>query len=239
MHCPEKISRHSAVSQPQAPHAVRLKLRKSRTRIADSLELPARQEVAESQRPTTPTAEDVYRDYGARVYNAAWRMLGNHADAEDVCQEVLLQVVRRLSSFRGEALLFTWLYRVTVNAVLALRRKRAIRRECRLFDPVQAGQGEGQPLLCRAATPPEQVLNRELQDLIGAAIAQLPPVYRGTYVLADVQGLANPAVGKLLNLSLPAVKSRLHRARRLMRQILASQLEEECCRPAASVPFKV
>src|SRR5215831_13802975 len=77
--------------------------------------------------PLTP--EQVFRQYGGRVYNLARRMLGNDADAEDVTQDVLVQVVRKLDTFRGEADFATWLHRVTANAALALRRRRAACRE--------------------------------------------------------------------------------------------------------------
>src|SRR5438128_7041313 len=82
------------------------------------------------------TPERVSRDYGARVYNLARRMLGNDADAEDVTQDVLLQVVRKLHTFRGDSEFATWLHRVTVNAALAHRRKRAKRDEREVRDPL-------------------------------------------------------------------------------------------------------
>src|SRR5512134_1487894 len=76
-----------------------------------------------------PTLEQIAREHGPRIYSLAQRMLGNEADAEDVTQEVLLQLVRKLSSFRGESAFPTWLHRVVVNAVLASRRKKAAREE--------------------------------------------------------------------------------------------------------------
>src|SRR6266436_7621498 len=81
------------------------------------------------------TAERVYHDYAPRVYNMARRMVSNEKDAEDVTQEVFLQVVRKLPTFRGESALPTWLHRVTVNAALAHRRKRAQRHEREHADP--------------------------------------------------------------------------------------------------------
>src|SRR5436309_10618536 len=83
------------------------------------------------------TPEQVFRDYAPRVYNLARRMLNSDADAEDVTQDVLLQVVRKLNTFRGEAAFPTWLHRVTVNAALAHRRKRANRDEHRVNDPLE------------------------------------------------------------------------------------------------------
>src|SRR5262249_57717663 len=88
--------------------------------------------------PAAPplTAEQVFREYAPRVYNLARRMLGNDADAEDVTQDVLLQVVRKLDGFRGEADISTWLHRITVNAALAHRGKRARREEREAPDPL-------------------------------------------------------------------------------------------------------
>src|SRR5438046_8860074 len=83
------------------------------------------------------TAERVFREFAPRVYNLARRMLGNDADAEDVTQDVLLQVVRKLNTFRGESAFPTWLHRVTVNAALAHRRKRARREEHQVHDPLE------------------------------------------------------------------------------------------------------
>src|SRR5438093_8909096 len=86
--------------------------------------------------PADLTPERVFRDYAPRVYTLARRMLGNDADAEDVTQDVLLQVVRKLDTFRGESDFFTWLHRITVNAALAHRGKRARRQEHETHDPL-------------------------------------------------------------------------------------------------------
>src|SRR5438067_6119913 len=95
----------------------------------------------------TLTAERVFRDYAPRVYNLARRMLNNDADAEDVTQDVLLQVVRKLDTFRGESAFPIWLHRVTVNAALAHRRKRASRQAHQTGEPLDAvlEDGHGHP----------------------------------------------------------------------------------------------
>src|SRR5438876_10626001 len=82
------------------------------------------------------SAEEVFHEYAPRVYNLARRMLGSDADAEDVTQDVLLQVVRKLDTFRGEAAFPTWLHRVTVNAALAHRQKRGLLQEREVSDPL-------------------------------------------------------------------------------------------------------
>ena len=165
----------------------------------------------------------VYEQFATRIYTVAFRMLGSVADAEDVTQEVLLQVVRKLDTFRGESSLLTWLYRVTVNAVLALRRKRASCREWQIADadarPV-AGYSSPTP------SPEALVLGGELRERLDRAIRRLPELYRDVFVLADVEQLSNIEIGRLLGLSLPAVKSRLHRARLLLREALQPYFAE-------------
>ena len=176
-----------------------------------------------------PTLEQVFRDYAPRIYNLALRMLGNDADAEDVTQEVLLQLVRKLDTFRGESAFPTWLHRVTVNAALAYRRKRASREQHHVHDPLDSFLEEGKhaaPVRNWWVQPDQLAVDRETQRLIEKAIAALPEIYRDIYVLADVEGLANSEIGDMLKLSVPAVKSRLHRARLLMRNALAPHFEE-------------
>src|SRR3954452_3205987 len=128
--------------------------------------------------PLTP--ERVFREYAPRVYNLARRMLGNDADAEDVTQDVLLQVVRKLPTFRGESAFPTWLHRVTVNAALAHRRKRAVRDEHRTrapLDMVLEEQPPGGPVRRWSVGPEEAALDREAQQLIERAIGELPEEY--------------------------------------------------------------
>jgi len=178
-------------------------------------------------KPLTP--EEVFRQYAPMVYNLARRMLGNDADAEDVTQDVLLQVVRKLDTFRGDSSISTWLHRVTVNAALAHRRKRAHRSEHETHDPLNHFLEDGHhahSVRPWSIPPDQEILDQETHQLVEKSIAQLPEVYRDVYVLADVQGLPNAEIADMLELSLPAVKSRLHRARLLMRHALAPHFEE-------------
>src|SRR5436190_874303 len=90
-----------------------------------------------------PTAEQVFRDYAPRVFALARRLLGNDADAEDVTQDVLVKVIRKLDTFRGESDIFTWLHRMTVNSALTTRAKRAKRDEHEVHDPLNQFQEDG------------------------------------------------------------------------------------------------
>ncbi len=182
--------------------------------------------------PPVPTPEEIVRVYGPKVYNLARRILGSETDAEDVTQDVLLKVIESLHQFRGEAALGTWLHRITVNAALAYRKKRARQEETESTAhkepleefPEQSGHGKRPSL--GAGRPEGDVLSHEAQQLIEKAIAELPENYRVVYVLADVEGLSNAEIADILELNIPAVKSRLHRARLMMRQKLQPYFEE-------------
>jgi RNA polymerase sigma-70 factor (ECF subfamily) len=174
--------------------------------------------------PVRLTAEELVRDHAPRIYSLAFRLLSNEADAEDVTQDVLLQVLRKQDTFRGEAAFPTWLHRVTVNAALSYRRQRAARQRRRVQKPLD--ELSGGPVRRWSVTPEQQALDRETRQLIESALARLPEIYRDVYVLADVEGLPNQEIADLLGLSVSAVKSRLHRARLLMRDALAPHFEE-------------
>jgi RNA polymerase sigma-70 factor (ECF subfamily) len=193
--------------------------------------VPAGPPAGEGQGPADlPSVAEVFREYAPRVYNLARRLLGNAADAEDVTQEVFVKVVGNLATFRGEAAFSTWLYRGAVNAALAYRRRRAVREGHRLADPVEEFGADGQhfaPLRRRAPGPEQQALDRETHELIEGAIAGLPAIYRDVYVLADVEELPKGEVAARLGLSVAAVKSRLHRARLLLRKALAPYFGEQ------------
>jgi len=166
------------------------------------------------------TAEQVYRAYGPRVYNIARKMVSNEKDAEDVTQDVFLQVVRKLPTFRGEAALPTWLHRVTINAALAHRRKRSLRQQDEPDGLFEELPEEG------VSSPEAALLDEERLRLLNEAIAGLSDTYRGVLVLSELEGLSDAAIGERLGLSVPAVKSRLHRARQLLRDRLAPYFEE-------------
>jgi RNA polymerase sigma-70 factor (ECF subfamily) len=179
--------------------------------------------------PAPHSAEEVFREYAPRVYNLARRMLSSDPDAEDVTQDVLLQVVRKLPTFRGESAFPTWLHRVTVNAALAHRRKRATHHQHRApgpLDVVLEEQMPQRPPRRWSVGPEEAALDRETQQLVERAIDELPEEYRDVFVMSDVAGLPNAEIGEKLGLSLPAVKSRLHRARQKLRDALAPHFEE-------------
>src|SRR6266436_5131408 len=127
--------------------------------------------------PTAPvTPEFVFREYAPRIYNIARRMVGNDADAEDVTQDVLLQVIRKLDTFRGDSQLSTWLHRVTVNAALAYRQKRANRQKHETHETAEQSleiAPASSPVKRWNIGPEEPVLAAEQAQIIEHAIGEL------------------------------------------------------------------
>jgi RNA polymerase sigma-70 factor (ECF subfamily) len=164
--------------------------------------------------PEMVAFEQLVAEYGDRVYGIALRVTGSPSDAEEVMQEAFLQAFRSWSTYRGEAAPTTWLYRIAVNA--ALMRVRS-RRPVELLSE----QPESLEVVDWSADAAEAVLRGELHQQLEAGLARLPEELRVTLVLRDVEGLSTSETAATLEIGETAVKSRLHRARALLRQYLA------------------
>lgn len=158
--------------------------------------------------------------YQDRIYNLAFRMLGNEADAADAAQEAFVAAWEGLGRFRGESALYTWLYRVAMNKTLGLRRRRQARRE--------VSSNAEEVLMETAAdcreTPPEVADAHEREAIVQEAIDALPDDLRSVAVLRDIEGLEYEQIAEVLSIALGTVKSRLHRARLVLRGSLARLL---------------
>lgn len=164
--------------------------------------------------------EELVNRHGGRIYRVARRLLDDPRDAEEVTQDVLLIVVRKIHTFKGEAAFSSWLYRIAVNAAYQRLRSRRTRREVALepFLPVFDEEGRlAEPVADWSAPLDDPAVGAEARTAIERAIAELPPDYRTAVVLRDVEGLSNEEVAEILGLSLPAVKSRVHRTRLALR----------------------
>jgi RNA polymerase sigma-70 factor, ECF subfamily len=160
--------------------------------------------------------EELYARHNRRVYSLCLRMTGNTSEAEDLAQEVFIQLYRKIGSFRGESAFTTWLHRLTVNQVLMHFRKRGVKMEQTTDDgdtPVQIVAGTEDPTRM-------PVVDRIALD---AAVAQLPPGYRTVFVLHDVEGHEHEEISKLLGCSVGTSKSQLHKARMKLRLLLRQQ----------------
>lgn len=161
--------------------------------------------------------ELIYNRYHRRTYSLCLRMMNSPTEAEDLTQEVFIQLFRKIGSFRGDAAFSTWLHRMTVNQVLMHFRRRGVQNEKTTDDgemPEQIVNGtENQnrmPILDRIA------LNK--------AIAQLPNGYRTVFILHDVEGFEHEEIARMLKLSVGTSKSQLHKARLKLRGLLRKQI---------------
>lgn len=159
-------------------------------------------------------AEIVHR-HERRLRIVLLRVLDDSRDVEEAVQDAFLQVWRNLDRYRAEAAFFTWLYRIGVNAALARTR----RKQHPLAD-LDSLEGESAPRAATELIPEQAAEASELRSRIVAALAELSFEYREAVVLRDVAGLSNEEVAQALEISLPAAKSRIHRGRLQLRELL-------------------
>jgi len=160
--------------------------------------------------------ELLYERYHRRTYSLCLRMTSNPTEAEDLTQEVFIQLFRKIGSFRGDSAFSTWLHRLTVNQVLMHFRRRSVKNEKTSNDgeiPEQIMPGtENQarmPVLDRIA--------------LTRAVEQLPPGYKSVFMLHDVEGYEHEEVARILGISVGTSKSQLHKARLKLRGLLIKQ----------------
>ena len=161
--------------------------------------------------------------YETKVYSLALKMLRNPEDAEDVLQDTFLRAYRGIKSFQGHSTFSTWIYRITANSALMRLRKRQLPTVS-----IEDADERETPINIAdwAPGPVEQMLNQETQAAMNEAIESLPPEFRQVFVLRDIEELSNAEVAEILDLSVAAVKSRLHRARLKVRNRLAAYFAE-------------
>lgn len=165
--------------------------------------------------------------YQGKVYQLALRLTGNQMDANDVLQDVFLSVYQKIHTFRGAAAFSSWLYRITANASFARLNQRKRAAVVSIDDVLPAVEGRTPAKsFSEWSQPPDVVLfNKEAREALGIALAELPEEFRTVVVLRDVENMSNQEVADILQLSVAAVKSRLHRARLALRRKLGEYLE--------------
>jgi len=155
------------------------------------------------------------------VYNLGSKLLGDADKAECVLQETFLKVLQALPDFQEKSQLSTWIYRIATNQ--ALMRLRSKKTKYVPIDEAPEDDGKDYSVFVRSleADPLDNVLNQELKEKMDRAIEQLPENYKTVFVMKDIEGMALKEIADMLDLSLPAVKSNLHRARVTLRNKLA------------------
>jgi RNA polymerase sigma-70 factor, ECF subfamily len=164
--------------------------------------------------------EELVRRYDRRIYRVTIAITQNKEDAEDAMQDAFLKALEHLDQFAGSARFSTWLTRIAVNEALQRLRKRS--RFDSLEEPVDIGDSlVPQQVEDWRENPEQQYARDELKDILEKAIGSLPPIYRMVFVLRDVEQMSNEDAATALDLSVAAVKSRLLRARLMMRERLS------------------
>ena len=171
--------------------------------------------------------DEIVKKYETKVHNLAMRLTRNPEDSEEVLQDVFVTVFRKIDGFEGKAKFSSWLYRVTVNASFMILRKRKRKQTVSIEDflPNLADNALGTPQHFGNQSDSRAISNEMRTELEGA-ISKLPEEYSAVFVLRDVNGLSNKEVSEILNLSIPAVKSRLHRSRIMLRKKLRKYYED-------------
>ena len=157
----------------------------------------------------------LFKHYKDRVYSIAYRIMKNEVEAEDVVQDTFISAYRNLSKFKFKAQFYTWLYRIAVNKCYERLRKKKNKKEYSIDDDIQTETGPLKPQISDnwANDPSITLENDELRSVLNNAISSLPEKYRTVLTLKEIDNLKNKEIGKILGITLPAVKARLHRAR--------------------------
>jgi RNA polymerase sigma-70 factor (ECF subfamily) len=159
------------------------------------------------------------RRYQERLYHTAYRLVENAEDAQDVVQEAFLSAYQSLDGFKGDSLFFTWLYRIAVNTAISLKRKQ------RVALSIDAG-GSGTPSLeppdpSELGRPGHALEQAERDERVRRALGRLSPEHRAVLVMKDMEGQKYEEMAETLRVPVGTIRSRLHRARLELRELLA------------------
>ena len=186
-----------------------------------------RELIARLQAGDATAVQELADRYRSRIFQLAMRYMKNREDAEEVTQDVLLKVYRKVNAFRGDAQLSSWIYRITFNTAMSrLRSTRLARAADQEHErALAAGSDDRAEKSFRqqadwSRMPDESVLRAQLREAVAEAIEELPEIYRAPVLLRDIQGLTTEEASSRLNVKDQTLKSRLHRGRLMLREKL-------------------
>ncbi len=166
--------------------------------------------------------EQLMRQYDRQIFRIALHITQNREDAEDIVQDTFFKAFQKVNQFQGNSKFYTWLVRIAVNESLMRLRKRRSQKTVSMDDEIQTEEGSIPRDFADWMPNPEQNYNRaELADILRKTIQGLPPGFRTVFALRDIDGLSTEETAQALGLSVPAVKSRLLRARLQLRERLS------------------
>ncbi len=185
-----------------------------------------RQLIARLQVGDEAAVQELAERYSPRIFQLAMRHMKNREDAEEVTQDVLMKVYRKIGAFRGDAALSSWIYRITFNTAMSrLRTTKAARVADQERERALAADREDERRAPRQPAdwshlPDEEMLRAQLRAAVQSAIEELPEIYRAPVVLRDIQGLTTEEASSRLKVKDQTLKSRLHRGRLMLRDKL-------------------
>lgn len=170
--------------------------------------------------------DELVERYHKQAYNIAYRMTGNHADAEDLTQDTFIKAYRFLDRYNRDMPFDNWLYRIMSNLFVDSLRRRPKAHLRSLDEPVRQEEGETPLEIADPAAGPEELaLSSELDAEMQQALSQIPEDFRLTVILSDIEGLSYEEISEVMGCSIGTVRSRLHRGRKLLREKLKHYLE--------------
>ena len=168
-----------------------------------------------AQEGDTRAFDELVHRYSSKVYRLSYKILRHEEDAAEALQDTFLSAYRGLKNFKSQSTFSTWLYRIATNASLMRYRKRRANHVS--LEQSQMEDGEPLDLPDWSSQPLEELLTQETREIMAEGVQRLPDDLRTVFVLRDLQELSNAEVAEILDLSVAAVKSRLHRARLALR----------------------
>ncbi len=161
-----------------------------------------------------------------KVFNIAYKMIGNYDDANELAQEVFLKAFRSIKKFKGDSLFSTWIYKVTANVCLDEIRRRKKRIVLSLDEDIELNDGEVKRQIPDSSpTPDLEAETNEIKDAVNKSIQELPDDYKSVIILRDIQGFSYDEISTIVNCPEGTVKSRINRARQALKKILSRKKE--------------
>lgn len=182
--------------------------------------------VRQAQHGDLRAYDELMRRYQERIYATIYHMTANHEDANDLTQETFIKAYQALRSFKGDAGIYTWLYRIAVNKTINFLKQRRARTHLSLNDlDVNAEHNPDLVALVSDKTPRRDAILSELQEKLNAAMQKLSETHRLVVTLYDVQGLSHEEIGEIMDCNVGTVRSRLFYARQQLQALLADYLK--------------
>ena len=184
--------------------------------------------VAQAKAGDQNAFSELVRRYERKIYRLAKNITRNDEDAEDVLQDAFLKAYTHLDNFKGDSKFYTWIVRIAVNEALMRLRKRKTDRSVPLDEPVDLGEETvAREIAVWEDNPEQQYSQEEWRRILDEAVDELKPDFRTVFVLRDIEELSTEETAETLGISIPAVKSRLLRARLALREKLTRQFKRK------------